>query len=875
MNIGRRSVLVALVVALVATFAPAVHAAVQQQPDDIWGADERVNAILRVGSVVVLGGDFGRLRNRASSVTRNFLGSLSASTGEPTTWNPNLDGKVFALALSEDGGTLFVGGNFNQADGISRRKLAAYDTTTWDLLPWKAPSPNSTVRALAVDGTTLYVGGSFTSIGGTARERLASVDVDDASLGTWNPSADDLVRAIVPASGRVYLGGNFVQVNGTNQGRLAAVHPTSGASIAIPYHPLYPVLDMAADGARLFLAGGGGGGRAAAMNLATGARLWEERGDGNIQGVGVQGDFAFFGGHFFTYDGVAVQQLVRVDPATGALDTSWLPTSNGFLGVFAVEGHNNKLYVGGDFDHVAGRFAPHFAQFTDTGLASRADLRVTMTASPDPVNSGAMITYQARVTNAGPDLATGVVVTDTLPASLTYRSDNAGCAFDAATRTLTCSLGNLDVGEEIDVMIKARAGAAGKRTNRVRVASNANDPSSGNNSAAATTVVKRGGGSADVSLTVASWNKVAPGTPLTYTLKVGNLGPRKAKRIVVKAPIPAGTTLRSVPGWCSVGSTVTCIVRKLPKGATQKIRLTVRAPGEPMTVVFKPRATAGGLDPNRSNNRVKRFTIVRVKDPGDGTAPGRTGTQMLDEDSDGRIDAIRVLFNEPLASCVGACVAGWVVTGIPSRGTLASVSVSGSVATLRIAEGAGDHDTTVGSLRVSLTTPNQIQDAAGNRPSLGAVTPIDRAGPVPIAVRKKNAGTLGLIEAGDSLTVEWSEPLDPASVAPSTTFTLSDPSGSGDDRLAIAGFIQGSIDAGDDGYVGTNGASASWTGSELALVAPNDILTATVGGTCGGSGCASLGTVGSVTIVYVPAAVLEDASGNPAAGRFSKTFTAF
>lgn len=876
MKIGRRAWLALVGLALVAASLPiGAQAAVQQQPDDTWGANDRVNAILRVGGTVVLGGDFGQLRDRNNSVARSFLGALDAATGEPTTWNPGLDGKVFALALSEDGGTLFVGGNFNRAGGASRRKLAAYDTATWALLPWKAPSPNSTVRALAVDGDVLYVGGSFTSVGGTARERAAAVGVADASLRNWDPSPDDLVRSIVPTTGRVYLGGNFVQVNGTNQGRLAAVHPTTGASISIPYHPLYPVLDMAADGTRLFLAGGGGGGRAAAMNLATGARLWEQRGDGNVQGVGVQGDFAFFGGHFFTYDGVAVQQLVRVDKATGALDTTWLPTSNGFLGVFAVEGRNNKLYVGGDFDHVAGRFAPHFAQFTDNGIASRADLRAMMTDAPDPVRGGAVITYDVTVANGGPDLATGVVLTDTLPAALTYRSDDAGCSYDDATSTLTCSLGNLAVGASKHVAIKARAGSAGTRTNRVRVASNAVDPTPGNNRAAATTVVTKAGGSADVALAVASWRKVAPGAKFTYALKVSNRGPRTAKKITVKAPTPKGASLVSAPRWCSDGATVTCVIPKLGRGSVKKIKLIVRAPAAPMTIVFKPRATVGGRDPNASNNRVVRFTTVRKKTPGDTTAPGRTGTQMLDEDADGRVDALRVLFNEPIAACLGPCRAGWIVTGIPSGGTLASVSTSGNAAILRIAEGPGDPDTTIGSLRVALGAPNQIQDAAGNHPSLGAVTPVDRAGPVPIAVRKKNAGTLGLIESGDSLTVEWSEPLAPGSVSGSTTFTLTDPSGSGDDRLAVSGFTQGSIDAGSDGYVGANGASATWSGSDLQLVAPNDILTATVGGACGGSGCASLGTVGSVTIVYVPASSLEDAAGNAAEGRFTKTFTVF
>ena len=51
-----------------------------------------------------------------------------------------------------------------------------------------------------------------------------------------------------------------------------------------------------------------------------------------------------------------------------------------------------------------------------------ADLGVAKSDSPDPVQVGRPLTYTLSVDNGGPDLATGVVVTDTLPPGVTFLS---------------------------------------------------------------------------------------------------------------------------------------------------------------------------------------------------------------------------------------------------------------------------------------------------------------------------------------------------------------------------------------------------------------------------------------------------------------------
>src|SRR3989441_699057 len=55
-------------------------------------------------------------------------------------------------------------------------------------------------------------------------------------------------------------------------------------------------------------------------------------------------------------------------------------------------------------------------------VIAQADLSITKTDNPDPVNAGATLTYTVTVTNSGPSTAANVQVTDNLPAGVTFQS---------------------------------------------------------------------------------------------------------------------------------------------------------------------------------------------------------------------------------------------------------------------------------------------------------------------------------------------------------------------------------------------------------------------------------------------------------------------
>ncbi len=218
-------------------------------------ATSTVNALAIVGTTLYVGGDFtgigGALRNRLASID---LTKPLNNIGAINSWNPDVNGEVFALAAS--GTTLYVGGTFDTVGGaFVRIGLAAYATTTGALLSINpqpldannAPSFYGVVRSLAVSGSTLYVGGNFTQIGaGTPQVRFnaGAVDTTTGVATAWDPvitnnlsSANAHVNAIVVSGSTVYLGGQFTGLNNPVEvrGAIGAVNATTGATT--PWNP--------------------------------------------------------------------------------------------------------------------------------------------------------------------------------------------------------------------------------------------------------------------------------------------------------------------------------------------------------------------------------------------------------------------------------------------------------------------------------------------------------------------------------------------------------------------------------------------------------------------------------------------------------------
>jgi uncharacterized repeat protein (TIGR01451 family) len=106
---------------------------------------------------------------------------------------------------------------------------------------------------------------------------------------------------------------------------------------------------------------------------------------------------------------------------------------------------------------------PNLANNTATSTTivaspSQADVTITKTASPEPVDQGTNLTYTIQLVNHGPSTATGVSVSDPLPTEVTFSSVSTSqgtCSQSAGT--VSCTIGTMAVGGTVVVTINVSA----------------------------------------------------------------------------------------------------------------------------------------------------------------------------------------------------------------------------------------------------------------------------------------------------------------------------------------------------------------------------------------------------------------------------------
>jgi uncharacterized repeat protein (TIGR01451 family) len=289
------------------------------------------------------------------------------------------------------------------------------------------------------------------------------------------------------------------------------------------------------------------------------------------------------------------------DQATTAITLTVVPSQAGNI--------YNEVRVG------AAGFDPDLGNNVDatyTTVDPVADLTVTKSAWPEPVGLGEPLTYTLVVTNAGPSTATGVVLTDTLPLSVTdvlMASSQGSCALDNAA--VVCDLGALNHLAGASVTLTVRPTATGILTNRVVVTSVAFDPDLGNNTfSQGATVVP----AADLEVT----KKDAPdplmvGETLTYTITVVNRGPSTATGVVLTDTLPAGVDLGDYSPACSGTGPVTCTWGSLAQGAVETVTIVVTPT---LTGTFTNSVEVAGLelDPRTGDNESQARTTTGVAD---------------------------------------------------------------------------------------------------------------------------------------------------------------------------------------------------------------------------------------------------------------------
>jgi uncharacterized repeat protein (TIGR01451 family) len=265
----------------------------------------------------------------------------------------------------------------------------------------------------------------------------------------------------------------------------------------------------------------------------------------------------------------------------------------------------------------------------NTTMNASADVGVTKTGPPTAVQNQD-VSYSIGVTNAGPSNAANVQLSDAIPAQAAFVSmnQNTGPAFicNFAAGTVTCTTASLAAGASatFTLTVHTNAAVSGGMLNTANVSSTTSDPNPANNSASAATNIV----TADVAVTKSGAPAaIAPGSNITYTIKVTNNGPAAATTVTLNDVLPPNTAFVSLgqsgPVFActtpAVGAngTVNCSIASLANAATTTFTLVVStAANTPLGSISNTAtvSSASPLDPTPGNNTATATTTVALPD---------------------------------------------------------------------------------------------------------------------------------------------------------------------------------------------------------------------------------------------------------------------
>jgi len=281
------------------------------------------------------------------------------------------------------------------------------------------------------------------------------------------------------------------------------------------------------------------------------------------------------------------------------------------------------------------------------------DLQVTMSALPDPVAAGDMLTYELMLYNAGPDPVRAVAWRLIVDGDVDLVEPDAGCQIvvggEPARPRFDCVVAALEPGISHRPQLRVvprQAGQALNATAAISSWSGAADPDLSNNTAQLATGVASAAADLVVVLQ-SSPEPVEAGADMTVAATVANLGPDPVEnvriRIVAHAQVEVPSDL--LPGSCTVEiddspetgprRIFTCTVAgPLAEGEAAAVAPVLRTIAAQAGTTFPVDAEIlgwdGPADPDPSNNRTEATVTVsgaahtpptvQIAAPADGTS---------------------------------------------------------------------------------------------------------------------------------------------------------------------------------------------------------------------------------------------------------------
>jgi chitodextrinase len=383
--------------------------------------DGQVNAIVQIGTKVVVGGTFTTVRKAGTStdLTRNYLFAFDMNTGNiDPNFVPTINAPVMALTRGGDGTSVFVGGQFNTVDGATYRGVVRLQLSNGQPVAGFRANTNSRVQDMELNNGWLYLSGKFTAVKGVARAGVARVNPDtgavDANLDLpfADPPSGALAVQEIDVSNdgsKLVAIGDFGSVAGQTRIQIAVLDVgTTPATLDAwrtddyPYFipgttntwcgPTFPTymrsVKISPEGT-YFVVSTTGGFRANRL-CDTGTR-WDLTATGPNQhptwvdwtggdttwSVGATGTAIYVGGHFRWWNNpyasnapgpgaVPREGIAALDPLTG-LPFSWNPSHERGVGIFTLPATPDGLWAGSDTNHTGGEFHEKIAFYPLNG----------------------------------------------------------------------------------------------------------------------------------------------------------------------------------------------------------------------------------------------------------------------------------------------------------------------------------------------------------------------------------------------------------------------------------------------------------------------------------------------------------------------------
>lgn len=279
-------------------------------------------------------------------------------------------------------GELWITGHFEYAGDTEAHGIAKWNGGGWEAL---GDEPNFGMNtgyggALATNGTELFIGGTFSGINGASMAHVAKYSPDGGFVAMGAGLANLNVETLIVAEQNVFAGGV----------------PTDNSDAAL----------FSFDGATWSIVGNG------IRSAANG---------GQVLTLAYQNNLVYVGGLF---DNVGYEQTMLNLALWNMQTEAWSEFGNPNGAVYHIAFDDGLTFIGGDFAQVGGKQSIHLAIYDPNASPppAQANLDVSLTVTENTVNSGDALAFCVTVQNYGPDTATGVVLTTSVPNGATFEA---------------------------------------------------------------------------------------------------------------------------------------------------------------------------------------------------------------------------------------------------------------------------------------------------------------------------------------------------------------------------------------------------------------------------------------------------------------------